>query len=63
MPVDGDTFVAELRRSPRASAGSTCPTVLLAAAVLAFLLVGARLFPRVPIPLVAVLLAAGARPC
>ena len=36
------------------------PTLLLAAAVLAFLLAGAALFPRAPIPLIAVLLAAGA---
>ena len=36
------------------------PTLLLAATVLAFLLVGSKLFPRAPIPLLAVLLAAGA---
>ena len=60
VPVDGDTFVAELL-SFAANIGQVhLPTLLLSAAVLAFLLVGAKLFPRAPIPLLAVLLAAGA---
>ena len=60
VPVDGDTFVAELLSFAAGVGGVHPPTLLLAAAVLAFLLVGARLFPRAPIPLLAVLLAAGA---
>ncbi len=60
VPVDGDTFVAELLSFAAGVGGVHLPTLLLAAAVLAFLLVGSRLFPRVPIPLLAVLLAAGA---
>ena len=60
VPVDGDTFVAQLLSFAAGVGGVHLPTLLLAAAVLAFLLVGSRLFPRVPIPLLAVLLAAGA---
>jgi SulP family sulfate permease len=60
VPVDGDTFAAELLSFAAGIGRVHLPTLLLAAAVLAFLLVGARLFPRVPIPLLAVLLAAGA---
>ena len=60
VPVDGDTFVAELLSFAAGVGGVHLPTLLLAAAVLAFLLVGSRLFPRAPIPLLAVLLAAGA---
>ena len=59
VAVDGDTFVGELRSFAAGVGGVHLPTLLLAAAVLAFLLVGARLFPRAPIPLLAVLLAAG----
>ena len=60
VPVDGDTFVAELLSFAAGVGRVHLPTLLLAAAVLAFLLVGAKLFPRAPIPLLAVLLAAGA---
>ena len=60
VPVDGDTFAAELLSFAAGIGRVHLPTLLLAAAVLAFLLVGARLFPRAPIPLLAVLLAAGA---
>jgi sulfate permease, SulP family len=60
VPVDGATFVAELLSFAAGIGAVHLPTLLLAAAVLAFLLVGARLFPRAPIPLLAVLLAAGA---
>ncbi|HWM02608.1 MAG TPA: sulfate permease [Actinophytocola sp.] len=60
VPVDGDTFLAELLSFAAGVGGVHLPTLLLAAAVLVFLLVGAKLFPRAPIPLLAVLLAAGA---
>ena len=60
VPVDGDTFTAELLSFAASIGRVHLPTVLLAAAVLAFLLIGAKLFPRAPIPLLAVLLAAGA---
>ena len=60
VPVDGDTFAAELLSFAASIGRVHLPTVLLAAAVLAFLLIGAKLFPRAPIPLLAVLLAAGA---
>ncbi|HSK95316.1 MAG TPA: SulP family inorganic anion transporter, partial [Euzebyales bacterium] len=60
VPVDGDTFAAELLSFAAGIDRVHLPTLLLAAAVLAFLLIGARLFPRAPIPLLAVLLAAGA---
>jgi sulfate permease, SulP family len=59
-PVDGDTFAAELLSFAASIGRVHLPTVLLAVAVLAFLLIGAKLFPRAPIPLLAVLLAAGA---
>lgn len=36
------------------------PTLIMSFCVLAFLIIGSRLFPRAPIPLVAILLAAGA---
>ena len=60
VPVDGDTFLAELLSFAAGVGGVHLPTLLLAAAVLVFLLGGAKLFPRAPIPLLAVLLAAGA---
>jgi sulfate permease, SulP family len=60
VPVDGDTFAAELLSFAASIGRLHLPTVLLAVAVLAFLLIGAKLFPRAPIPLLAVLLAAGA---
>jgi SulP family sulfate permease len=60
VPVDGDTFAAELLSFAASIGRVHLPTVLLAVAVLAFLLIGAKLFPRAPIPLLAVLLAAGA---
>ena len=60
VPVDGDTFAAELLSFAAGIDRVHLPTLLLAAAVLAFLLAGAALFPRAPIPLLAVLLAAGA---
>ena len=60
VPVDGDTFVVELLSFAAGIGRVHLPTLLLAATVLAFLLVGSKLFPRAPIPLLAVLLAAGA---
>ncbi len=60
VPVHGETFVAELLSFAAGIGRVHLPTLLLAAAVLTFLLVGARLVPRAPIPLLAVLLAAGA---
>ena len=44
VPVDGDTFVAELLSFAAGIGGVHLPTLLLAAAVLTFVLVGARLF-------------------
>ena len=60
VAVDGDTFVVELLSFAAGIGRVHLPTLLLAATVLAFLLVGSKLFPRAPIPLLAVLLAAGA---
>jgi sulfate permease, SulP family len=58
--VDGDTVVGELASFVRGLGDADRATVLLAAAVLAVLLVGGRLLPSTPMPLVAVLLATAA---
>ena len=58
VPVDGDSLVAELGSFARQLGQVHVPTVLLAAGVLVFLLVAGAVLPRLPVPLVAVLLAA-----
>lgn len=58
LPVDGDTIVAEVGSFARQLGQVHLPTVLLAAGVLSFLLVVGAVLPRLPVPLVAVLLAA-----
>jgi high affinity sulfate transporter 1 len=58
IPTEGDTFVAELASFVRGVGEAHLPTLLLSGAVLAFLVAVAALFPRLPGPLVAVLLAA-----
>jgi sulfate permease, SulP family len=58
VPTEGDTFVAELASFVRGVGEAHLPTLLLSAAVLAFLVAVAALFPRLPGPLIAVLLAA-----
>ncbi len=58
VPVGGDTFVGQIASFAGHLDQIHLPTVLLAAAVLAVLVATARLLPRIPGPLVAVVLAA-----
>ena len=58
--VEGDTFVAEMVSFAQNLGDAQAATVTLAVLVLVFLLVTNRFFPRVPGPLIAVLLATGA---
>jgi SulP family sulfate permease len=58
--VDGDSVIGEVASFVRGIGDADPATVLLAAAVLAVLLVGGRLLPSTPMPLVAVLLATAA---
>jgi len=58
--VEGNTLVAELRSFVSGVDEINWPTLLLGAAVLAFLFVTAHLFPRAPVPLIGVLLASAA---
>ena len=60
VPVDGDSFVAKVGFVATHLDEVHGPTLALAAVVLAFLLVGSRLFPRAPVPLIGMLLAATA---
>jgi sulfate permease, SulP family len=60
VPTTGDTFVAEVASFLRDLGEAHLPTLLLSAAVLTFLMVVSALLPRVPGPLLAVLLAAAA---
>jgi SulP family sulfate permease len=60
VPVDGSTFLTDVASFARHLGQVHVPTLLLSAAVLAFLLAAALLLPRVPGPLLAVLLAAAA---
>jgi sulfate permease, SulP family len=60
VPVDGDSFAGELVSFARGVADAHWPTVLLAGAVLAFLLAASTAFPRLPVPLFGVLLATAA---
>jgi sulfate permease, SulP family len=59
VPVEGDSFVSEIMSFFGQLSQVHPPTVVLAAVVLTFLLVAGKLFPRLPIPLLGVLLAAG----
>jgi SulP family sulfate permease len=60
VPVDGDSVLATLRSFLAGLGEVHVPTLLLGAGVLAFLLVAGRLLPKLPVPLVAVLLATAA---
>jgi SulP family sulfate permease len=60
VPTSGDTFVAEIASFVGGVREAHLPTLLLSAAVLAFLVAVSVLFPRLPGPLLAVLLAAAA---
>jgi high affinity sulfate transporter 1 len=60
VPVHGDSVIEDLRSFIDHIGQLHGPTLILAAAVLAFLLVTAKLFPRLPVPLLGVLLATGA---
>jgi len=57
VPVAGDSVVASLRSFFTNLDEVHLPTLLLGAGVLAFLLVAGRLLPKLPVPLIAVLLA------
>jgi sulfate permease, SulP family len=58
VPVQGDTVVAQLRSFVRGLDEMHGPTVLLSTAVLVLLFAGAHRFPRAPVPLVVMVLAA-----
>jgi len=60
VPVEGDTLLAELGSFVRGADRMHLPTLALAVAVLAFLLVGSRLYPKAPVPLIGMLLATAA---
>lgn len=57
VPVDGEEFVDQVRSFAAGIGGVHWPTAALAAAVLAVLLTLARMWPRLPGPLIAILLA------
>lgn len=59
VPVEGDSFVSEIVSFGRQLGLLHLPTVVLAAGVLTFLSIAGRVFPRLPIPLIGVLLATG----
>jgi sulfate permease, SulP family len=59
LSVEGDTPLAEIVFVLEHLRNADTTTLLLAVAVLTFLLVGSRLFPRAPVPLIGMLLAAG----
>jgi high affinity sulfate transporter 1 len=60
VPVEGDSTLAEVGSFLTHLDQTHGPTVILAAGVLVFLLVVGRLLPKLPVPLLAVLLATGA---
>lgn len=60
VPVDGESFLARLESFGTGIGQLHWPTLALAAAVLAVLLLSGRLTPRLPGPLIAVLLATAA---
>ena len=59
LSVEGDTPLAEIGFVLGHLRDVDATTFLLAVAVLTFLLAGSRLFPRAPVPLIGMLLAAG----
>jgi SulP family sulfate permease len=60
ISVHGDSVIADVSSFLGQLDRAHLPTVALAAAVLAFLLITSRLFPRLPVPLLGVLLATAA---
>ena len=60
VEVDGDAFVAEVRSFGEGIGDVHGPTLALGAGVLAFLLVASRLFPKLPVPLLGILVATAA---
>lgn len=60
VSVHGDSVLEDVRSFIEHIGQSHGPTLILAGAVLAFLLIATRLFPRLPVPLLGVLLATGA---
>ena len=60
LAVEGTTTLTEIRFVLGHLSDMHMPTVLLGGAVLVFLLVASRVFPRAPVPLVGMLLAAAA---
>lgn len=60
LTVSGDNAVAQVASVLRHLDEVHVPTVVVAAVVLAFLLLASRLYPRVPVPLVGMLLSAAA---
>jgi high affinity sulfate transporter 1 len=58
VAMDGDTVVGQLRSFAGNASDVDAATVAVGVTVLALLLVGKRLFPRAPLPLVAVIAAA-----
>jgi SulP family sulfate permease len=60
LAVEGTTTFSEIGFVLSHLSDVHVPTVVLAGAVLAFLLVASGMFPRAPVPLVGMLLAAGA---
>ena len=59
LSVEGDTPLAKIVFVLEHLRNADATTLLLAVAVLTFLLAGSRLFPRAPVPLIGMLLAAG----
>ena len=57
VPVEGESLLGELGSLVRGRDQVHLPTLALALGVLAFLLVGSRLFPKAPVPLIGMLLA------
>jgi SulP family sulfate permease len=60
LSIDGDTFVEELRSFASQIADIDRPTLILAVSVLVFMLAVERVWPKAPVPLLAVLLATAA---
>jgi sulfate permease, SulP family len=60
VPVEGGSLVAEVGSFLGALDRAHLPTLILAAAVLVFLVLGARLAPKAPVQLIGMLIAAGA---
>ncbi|WP_436500043.1 SulP family inorganic anion transporter [Actinokineospora sp. HUAS TT18] len=58
--VEGESIVNEFQSFLREAHNTHFPTVALAAGVLAFLIIANRLWPRLPVPLIGVLLATAA---